>query len=319
MNGFKPDSSSPPQSGTNGTRSIRFNILIVAFAGHLVAWTGYVAMHISYESYFLGRPWATSLLGFAFAAVAAFCAVFIGRTLPRRFRLGFTLISLIFVLGSGISELFGLVFYDVDSTLADAMAIALTPVAVLPFIGELAYPFILSVVVIWAVRADTSPAASEQETTPPGNVGSHRTDPAIGRIAYIFYCVTLLLGVVVTAFFTFIFFSPVTAFSDEGWDKEFLWLTAAGIVGAIGLIGVYRRLSTTAISTAVSTTIELSGLFAMVFAHQLSSLSVAQAVYSDSVGIGGMALWIFVSLMFPLTAAVFLLVTLVMTFLSRSR
>lgn len=178
-------------------------------------------MHISYESYFLGRPWATSLLGFAFAAVAAFCAVFIGRTLPRRFRLGFALISLIVVLGSGINELFGLVFYDVDSTLADAMAIALTPVAVLPFIGELAYPFILSIMVIWAVRADTSPAASEQETMPPGNVGSHRTDPAIGRIAYIFYCLALLLGVVVTAFFTFIFFSPVTAFSDEGWDKEF--------------------------------------------------------------------------------------------------
>lgn len=319
MIGSKSDSASPLQAATDGTRSIRFNSLIAAFAGHLVAWSGYVAMHISYESYFVGRPWVTSLLGFAFAAAAAFCALIIGRALPRRFRLGFALISLIVVLGSGISELLGLVFYDVDSSLADAMAVALSPLVVLPFVGELAYPFILFVAVMWTMRVDTCPAVSKQETMPSDNVGSQRTDPANGKIAFIIYCVALTVGVATTAFLTFIFFSPVSDLSDEGWDKEFIWLTAAGIIGAIGLIGVYRHLSTTAIPAAVSTTIEVTSLFAMVFAHQLSSLSVAQAVYSDSVGIGGMALWTFVVFMFPFAATVLLIVTLAVTAFSRRR
>ena len=39
--------------------------------------------------------------------------------------------------------------------------------------------------------------------------------------------------------------------------------------------------------------------FALVFAHQLSSLSVAQAVYYDSTGIGGTLVWVFAAFMFP--------------------
>ncbi|PCC52025.1 hypothetical protein CIK59_18840 [Brevibacterium aurantiacum] len=57
--------------------------------------------------------------------------------------------------------------------------------------------------------------------------------------------------------------------------------------------------------------------FALVFAHQLSSLSVAQAVYYDSTGIGGTLVWVFAAFMFPLTAVLFLLMALIIKIRSR--
>jgi hypothetical protein len=298
---------------TSSTRSIGFNTLIVAFAGHLIAWTGYVAIHISDESFYLPQPWVISLSGFLLAVVAAFCAVIIGQALPRRFRPWFMIISLIVLIGSGISEIVGLVFYSIDTPLNGVVDIVANSLAVLPFIGELAYPFVLSGVIVWAVRV----ASTELQTTPRTRIVSGRGDPGFATTAFVIYALTLVIGIAVAMFLIVTFFAPVASISDEGWDTEFIWLTAAGIVGAIGLTGVLRRLSTTPMSTTVSTTLATLSLFALVFAHQLSSLSVAQAVYYDSTGIGGTLVWVFAAFMFPLTAVLFLLMALIIKIRSR--
>lgn len=315
MNGSKPDSALLSLPATNSTRSIGFNTLIVAFAGHLIAWTGYVAMHISDESFYLPQPWMISLSGFLLTVVATFCAVIIGRALPRPFRPWFMIVSLVVLIGSGVSEIVGLVFYSMNTPPSGVVDIVANSLAVLPFIGELAYPFVLSGVIMWAVRVPNI----ELQTTLGTRIGSGRGDPAFATTAFAIYASTLATGLAVTIFLIVTFFAPVAPISNEGWDTEFLWLTAAGIVGAIGLTGVLRRLSTTPMSTTVSTTLATLSLFALVFAHQLSSLSVAQAVYSDSVGIGGTLVWVFAAFMFPLTAVLFLLMVLIIKIRSRNK
>ena len=318
MNNSRPPSVPPSKKTAKSDRPISFAVLVAAFGGHLTAWIGYVAMRVSNESYATAHPWVTNLLGFAFAATAVFCALILGRALPRGWRLGFTLVSLIVVLGSGITELFGLVFSDADSPLADVMAVVFVPMVALPYIGELVYPLILSAAVIWAVRAQESPAVSEHEALPTETIRSQSTDPAAGRVAFIVCYVALAGSAATNALLTAAFFLPVLGADDEGWGKEYVWLTAAGIAGAIGIVGVFRRFSAVETSTPISTTFEVIVLLALVFAHQSTSLSAAQAVYSDSSGIGGTLLWIFVACMFPLATVILLLMTSIITFRSRS-
>ncbi|MGO2860233.1 MAG: hypothetical protein ACTIC1_03685 [Brevibacterium sp.] len=296
-------------------RPLGFGALIVAYAVHLVAWAGYVGMHVASESYFVGRPWVTSLCGFFFAAVAAACALIIGRGLPARVWSAFALVSVIVVLGAGLVELIGLVFYDADSSLADIVSIVFTPLAFLPYIGILIYPFLLAGVVVWLTisRRDAAPRLRETsaagETPAAVNGASQQGGRRRTRIAFAVWALSLNASLIVITVLTVEFLAPADVMTGETWEVQFGLMALAGIIGAVSLVGIRRFVSTVATSVPVAAAFGTITFFALVSANMLSSLSTAQAVYSDSTGIGGILLWILVAFMFPLAGVVALIMT----------
>lgn len=293
-------------------RPLGFSTVIVTYAVHLVAWAGYVGMQVASESYFVGRPWLTSICGFLFALVAAVCALIIGRGLPGRTRSVFALVSVIAVLGAGLVELIGLVFYDVESTLAE---IVFTPLVFLPYIGILFYPFVLAGVVVWLTMSKRDASPRLRETSAAGETPA-AVDGAFhhgGRrrmiIAFAAWALSFVASLIVITFLTVDFLAPTDVMTGETWEVKFGLMALAGIIGAVSLVGIRRSVSTVATSVPVAAAFGIITFSALVSANLLSSLSVAQAVYSDSTGIGGILLWILVAFMFPLAGVVALIMT----------
>lgn len=101
--------------------------------------------------------------------------------------------------------------------------------------------------------------------------------------------------------------------------KQLLASPLGGIQTPPWIGGTHRRSQSPLDDADVNNNHSAWSLIALVFAYQLRSLSLAQAVYSDSVGFGRMFVWMFAAFMFPLTAVLFLLMASIIKIRSRNK
>lgn len=233
----------------------------IAFAVHLVAWSGFVALKVAAESFMPGEGWLTAAALLLLAWAAGGAAILIGRGLHGAARTVFAIGGLLVFGLAGIAEVaFRFLPLPYDSPLWLLGA----PFA---YLGIWVFPFLLAPVSALVV---SRPASA---STVPRSRGYVMPAGAV-----LLSVLIIVAGGVVFAFGAFV---PWMSWMLAG-------CAAAGSYAALLLL---RWVSTAAGPGAVLSGARASTMVVLVCGAHVCFLSVAQAVYSDWSGIFGALVW----------------------------
>lgn len=261
-------------------------VIALAFAIHLIAWEGYIALSTATANFSFGNAWAV-WAGLGAAVVSAAAAVVIGRVLRGRTRLVFTVASLVVLVFPGVIDLIRLLpVDDSEPTGSGLLDLVFSPLIVLCYAGTLLYPFLLAGVLVLAR-------------------GPRSTRPVfIVRLSIVIACAGLALAAAVSTLSV-----GVDVFAEEVVPVDTLWgqpgfdAAIASAVGLIAIVTAVRFGADVVVSSALTRAVNVVAYAAVALGILLCTLSTASVVYTDSIGIGGTGLWMALVVLAPILLA----------------
>lgn len=261
-------------------------VIALAFAIHLVAWEAYIALSTATANFYFGQAWAV-WAGFGAAVVAAAAAVVIGRVLRGRFRSAFAVVSLVVLVLPGVVDLISLLLAD-DSEPAGGglLDLVFAPLIVLYYAGALLYPFLLAGVLVLAR-------------------GPRSTRPAFAwHLAIVITCAAIALAAAVTTLSVGldVIAGEVVAV-DTLWGQPGFDAAIASAVGLIAVVALVRFAADVAVPGGLTRAFDVVAYSGVALGILLCTLSTAFVVSTDSIGIGGMLLWMALIVLAPILLA----------------
>lgn len=262
-------------------------VVIIAFAAHLVSWSGFVIGTTASESWGFGfeQPIVMSMLLVALAAGAGASATIVARGLGSVWFSVVTVLNIVVFGGAGLAEVVKRTApWPFDSPLWGL---------VMPFepIGVFILPFVLTAVLVIVVGRFRGPAATV-----------NRREMLVLGVVSVLCAVLIVTGLIVQI--------------AGIWFVE-AWVTlVCAIVGVVAVLIVLDRLARDPARELLRVGARVCACFIVLCGTHLVFLSAIQAVFSDAIGIGG-ALLLMVALLGFVTGSIVLDVLLAVSMRAR--